>query len=379
MTKLLGLGRWTRAVAGGLLAGILIACSSQPSAPRPADLGPDSALIGVRLAWSAQAGPVDFPMAVAVAGNTIVLASGDGIVVARDVDTGAVLWQASAGAAIDAGVGSDGRLVSLVTRSNDLVTFDGARELWRVRLGAQVLTAPLVAGARVFVLAGDRSVTAFDAQSGRKLWTDQHPGDALVLRQAGILTAVNNTLIVGFSGRLTGIDPDSGQTLWNAIIASPRGTNDVERMVDLVSGFGRDGNVVCVRAFQAAVGCVDAAQGRVLWRQAAVGAVGLFGDSQMVYGAEGDGRVVAWKIADGQVNWSSDRLRYHQLSAPLVLGRSVVLGDEVGQLHFLSRADGTPLKHLTTDGSAVVTTPVVAGNTLVVVTRKGGIFGFRPE
>lgn len=379
MTTFWGLARWAKVVAGSMLAALLMACSSQPSAPQPADIGPDPALLGVRLAWSAQTGQVDFPLSVAVTGNTVILASGDGTVAARDASTGTVLWKTTVGAPISAGVGTDGRLVSLVTRGNDLVTFDGARELWRVRLSAQVLTAPLVAGGRVFVLAGDRSVTAFDAQSGRKLWADQHPGDALVLRQAGVLSAVNNTLIVGLAGRLVGIDPNNGQTLWSAIIASPRGTNDVERMVDLVSGLGRNGNVVCVRAFQAAVGCVDAARGRGSWRQAAVGVAGLHSDVEKVYGAESDGRVVAWSMADGQVRWSSDRLQHHHLSAPLVLGRSVVVGDEVGQLHFLSRADGAPLKYLATDGSAVVATPVVAGNTLVVVTHKGGIFGFRPE
>jgi hypothetical protein len=32
-----------------------------------------------------------------------------------------------------------------------------------------------------------------------------------------------------------------------------------------------------------------------------------------------------------------------------------------------------------TDGSAVAAAPVLAGNTVVVVTRNGGIFGFQPE
>jgi len=105
----------------------------------------------------------------------------------------------------------------------------------------------------------------------------------------------------------------------------------------------------------------------------------LHSDDDKVFGVESDGRVMAWKMSDGQVAWTSDALRYRQLSTPLVLGRSVVLGDESGQLHFLSRLDGAVLKRLTTDGSAVAAAPVVAGNTLVVVTRKGGMFGFRPE
>jgi hypothetical protein len=57
----------------------------------------------------------------------------------------------------------------------------------------------------------------------------------------------------------------------------------------------------------------------------------------------------------------------------------LVLGDDQGLLHFLARQDGQPLQRLSTDGSAIVGKPVVAGQTLVVVTRTGGVFGFRPE
>lgn len=365
----------------GLCTGmVLLACSSQPSAPQPAAFGPDPALLRVKQVWAAQAGRVDFPLTVAVASDTVFVAGGpDGKVSAMQAGTGVMLWQMSLGVSVSAGIGSDGRFAALVTQNNELVTIESGRELWRVRLGARVLTAPLVAGQRVFVLAGDRSVTAFDARTGHKLWTDQQPGDALLLRQAGVLVAVNNTLVVGLGGRLVGMDPSGGQTLWSVAMANPRGTNDVERLVDLVAGVARDGNRVCVRAFQAALGCIDVAQGRLEWRQVANGSVGLHGDGETVFGVESDGRVIAWQLATGRQQWASDTLRYRQLSAPLVLGRSVIFGDEGGRLHFLSRADGSVLTRLSTDGSPIVATPVIGGQTLIVVTRSGGVFGFRPE
>jgi hypothetical protein len=34
---------------------------------------------------------------------------------------------------------------------------------------------------------------------------------------------------------------------------------------------------------------------------------------------------------------------------------------------------------VSTDGSAIVAAPVWTGNTVVVITRNGNIFGFRPE
>jgi hypothetical protein len=67
------------------------------------------------------------------------------------------------------------------------------------------------------------------------------------------------------------------------------------------------------------------------------------------------------------------------LSAPAALGTTVVFGDYQGLLHFFSQDAGKPLLRLPTDGSRVIAPPVVADNTLLVVTRAGGVFAFRPE
>jgi outer membrane protein assembly factor BamB len=141
----------------------------------------------------------------------------------------------------------------------------------------------------------------------------------------------------------------------------------------------RQGNTVCARAFQSAVGCVDVSRGSLLWSRPAQGHEGVAGDEQLIFGAESDSKVIAWQRQGGQVAWTQEGLRFRGLSAPLVLGRSVVLGDDEGLLHFLSRQDGQPLLRVPTDGSAIVGRPVAVGQTLVVVTRTGGVFGYRPE
>lgn len=138
-------------------------------------------------------------------------------------------------------------------------------------------------------------------------------------------------------------------------------------------------NAVCARAFQASVGCVDANAGRTAWTQTAKGAVGIASDAEYVFGTESNGIVQAWKLMDGEKGWSVDRLQHRKLTAPLVLGRSVVTADEFGLVHMLSKRDGSHLNRLTTDGTGVTVTPVVAADTLVVVTRGGSVYGFRPD
>ena len=369
----------TRVILVFLVLGLLAACSSGPEKPKPAELAPNPGLLGVRLAWTAKVGAVDSAMDTKVSGTMVTVANSEGVLAAFDSATGAELWRAAVGAPIAAGVGSDGKFTAAVTRANDLVVLDGGRELWRQKLLAPSFTAPLVAGGRVFVLAADRSVTAFDASSGRKLWNQQRPGESLVLRQAGVLLAVGDTLVAGMGGRLAGLNPGNGSIRWEAAIATPRGTNDIERLVDLVGRVARDGTVVCARAFQAAVGCVDTARGSLLWSKPAIGSVGVHGDEKYVFGVESDGKVIAWRRGDGDRAWVSERLLYRSLTAPLAVGRSVVVGDETGLVHWLSRDDGSILTRMATDGSALVAGPVLANGTLIVVTRNGNIFGFKPE
>lgn len=350
------------------------------SKPTPADLGANVAVLGVRQAWTARVGAsVGTPLEMNAIGNTVTVASADGVVAAIDGRTGGDVWRVNLAEPLSAGVGSDGKAAAVVTHSNAILVLDAGRERWRQPVGAQVFTPPLVAGGRVFVLSADRTVAAFDAATGHKLWSQQRPGEALILRQAGVLRAVGDTLVVGLSGRLVGLNPDNGTVRWEAPIASPRGTNDVERLVELVGRTSREGDSVCARAFQASIGCVDTARGGVVWTQPASGSEGIHGDAETLFGAESNGVVTAWRRSDGTRTWSTDRLKYRRLTAPLLLGRSVVVGDDSGLVHLLSRSDGTPLNRLTTDGSGIGAAPVVAADTLVVVTRNGAVYGFRPD
>ena len=367
------------AFAALTLAGLLAACSSSPDKPKPTPLESLTPALSGRAVWSQRIGRVASPLKLAVQGQGFVVASSDGTITAFSADSGRLLWSGSAGEALSAGVGTDDRRVAVVTLSNDLVLMEQGKLRWKQRLGSRTLTAPLIAGDRVFVQGVDRSVQAFDAESGVRLWNAQRSGDPLTLAQPGVLLPVRDTLVVGQGPRLVGLDPLRGTTRWEVPVASPRGTNEVERLADLVGPPARVGDMVCVRAFQAAVGCVQADTGTLAWSKNSNGATGVQADGERVYGVDSADRLTAWRRADGEVAWRSDRFMFRGLSAPAMAGTALALGDSEGWVHFLSREDGRTLLRLPTDGSPVVGAPVSAAGNIVVLTRSGGVFAFRIE
>ncbi len=60
-------------------------------------------------------------------------------------------------------------------------------------------------------------------------------------------------------------------------------------------------------------------------------------------------------------------------------GRSLAIGDAQGYVHVLAREDGKLLNRLETDGSAIVSAPLLAGQNLLALTRKGVLYAWRPE
>lgn len=379
--------RAARSLAGAaLLAAVagLTGCSifSSSTAPKPAVLEEGISAGSQRLVWNVRLDSIQFPLTIAVnaAGSgQFVVAGNNGVVQALQAADGAVLWRAEVGQKLAAGVGSDGRFAAVVTRNNELVVLDAGQVLWRKTLVTPINAAPLVAGERVFVLSVDRQVLAFDVLDGRKLWELRRPGDPLTLAQAGVIAAYKDTLVVGQGARLTGVDPLKGTVRWEANVANPRGTNEVERLADLVGPMQRQGDTLCARAFQSAVGCVNGERGTALWSRNVGGVNGIGADAQYVFGADGADRLSAWKISNGDTFWTAEQFTHRKLSVPLALGETVIVGDFQGQVHFVSRETGKTQARLATDGSPIVSAPVSLGKTVLVATRNGGLFAIRAE
>ncbi len=372
--KLIAFKRWS-ALLG--LALILTACGT--SKPKPAQIPPVKADKPIQVLWKFKMGDdTSFVQGLNIVQEHLALTSNDGKVAVVNVRNGQTAWRFDLKTPLNTGAGFDGEHVAVVTLNNELVVLKSSKVVWRSRLTSQSYTHPLIAGERVFMLMADRSVLAFDLTTGQLLWMQQRPGEPLVLKQNGVLMPYQNTLLVGLGGRLTAINPDNGQFKWDVPIANPRGINDLERLVDLVAKPSRVNNSVCVRAFQAQVGCVDVLRGSILWTRSSVGSQGVDGDDKLLIGTESNGMVQAWRRSTGDRVWDSDRLKYRDLTGPLLTSKGIVVGDSGGWLYLLSAEDGSLINRVQTSSDGFASTPTaLADGGFVVLTRDGLLLAYQ--
>ncbi|PZP36430.1 MAG: outer membrane protein assembly factor BamB [Roseateles depolymerans] len=365
--------------AAALAAALLAGCSLFGSdKPKPAPLETLSGASSGRVVWSVKGDSINFPLSIAAVGDRFVVANSDGVVRALAASDGRELWRGEAGSKPVAGVGSDGRFAAMINRDNELVVLDAGRAAWRKALPTPVITAPFVAGERVFVVTVDRQVLAFDALDGRKIWDFRRPGDALTLAKSGVLSSYKDTLVVGQGSRVVGVDPLKGTLRWEASIATPRGTNEVERLADLVGPAVQQGELICARAFQSAVGCVNAERGSAAWSRNVGGANGVGADDQVVVAGDASDRLTAWRVTNGDLVWTADQFQLRKLTEPVLLAKQVLLGDFDGYVHLVDRDTGKTRSRLPTDGSQVVALRLL-GDTVLAATKNGGLFAIKAE
>ncbi len=352
----------------------LTGCGSGSPRPVAPPIGEVKVLQPIKPSWTLKlSAPVQLTQSLQVINQKVAVSGATGQVTLVDLSQGKSVWQLDLGKPLQTGAGFDGDSVAVVSVGNELTLVQDGKQLWQKRLPAQSFTNPVLAGERVFVLLADRSVVAFDKADGKRLWTQQRPGEPLVLKQNGVLLPFQNTLLASLGGRLVALSPDNGQVLWDVGIANPRGLNDLERLVDLVGTASRFNNTVCMRAFQAQLGCVNAVRGSLVWSRASVGTKGISGDEATLVGTESNGVVRAWNRGNGERLWDTDRLKYRDLSQPLWTAKGVVITDEGGWLYVLSGKDGSLLNRLQTPATGFASAPTALDNGSFVVLARNGL------
>ncbi len=367
---------------------ILTGCSTlsglgSDNAPKPAPLLALKNEYAVKTLWTAHAqsgvakdylqlGPV-------AADGRLFTADAKGKVVALDAHNGRVIWRVNTKAPITSGPAVGQGLVVVGTADAQVIALNeqtGAVS-WRVKVPNQVLAAPQISQNRIIITTISGKVCALSSQNGQILWTYDHTAPAMILRGGSLPQVADNKVIVGFSdGKLAAFDLGDGHLIWQQTIAVPQGAAPVQQMVDIVADPVIANGVIYVATYQGKIAAVALQTGQINWLQAISSYTGLVLGAQQVFVTDASGNVWAFARNNGQVLWTQHQLANRQLTAPQLIGNTVVVADGEGYIHGLSTVDGHLMaRTLISKNKAILAAPVVVGNTVYVATQNGLVAG----
>lgn len=348
----------------------------------PAPLQVFTPSMSVKTAWTINLGSSgEYFFSPVVVGSELYAASADGTIAKVNAANGQLVWKIKADLPLTAGVGANAKTVAVAAQKGALFTYDAQGKLrWKAQASSEILSIPAVTDSLVLVHSIDNRITAFDSDTGALKWAVERPLPVLTLRMAtGITIKDQIGLISTPGGKLIALALQNGGLRWEATAAEPKGATELERIVDMSGAPALVGNTVCAASYQGRVACFDAANGTVKWTKSISSEVGVAADERFTFAADSAGGVYGYDINGGATVWKNDKLTNRGLATPTSFGRAVVIGDRLGFLHFLSREDGSFLARMPTDGSKIMSAPVIAGNNLIVQTKSGAVVAFATE
>ena len=350
--------------------------SSSKVKVKVAELASFEPKVQLRTLWQVRIGSAGiYTLAPAVVGNSVYAAAADGSLARFDGEK--QVWRVSTGQPISGGVGADGKLVVVGTAKGEVRAFDAAtgKAAWKAQVSSEVLAPPDVADGLVVVRSGDSRISALDAADGKLRWVYQRSVPALLLRSNARVLMAGDTTIAGFpGGKLVAIANNNGASVWEATVALPKGSTELERVTDITSSPVLEGNAVCAVAFQGRIACFDVKNGTGLWSREMSSIAGLDMDSKQVYVTDDKGFVQALDRDTGATVWSLNKLATRSPTRPLALDGLVAVADVQGMVHLLSSDGGVFFGRAKTDGSAIRADPVRYANGILVQTSDGGLF-----
>ena len=371
-----------------LLAALLGGCGTvadprtwwgdEDTGPKPAELQDLKNTFEPKLLWQRDTGVGDsartLGLAPYVSAERVYLADADGSVSALATADGKPLWQVKLKDQLTGGPGVGEGLVLVGDAEGEVIALsaEDGKERWRARLSSEVLSAPVADLGMVVARTGDGRVFGLDAASGAQRWRLDRDIPVLTLRGNSAPVLSNGHVLVGLEGgRLVSLDIERGQEIWETVITVPSGRTELERIADLDGEpLVLDGTVYAA-TYQGEIAALSEASGRIQWQRKMSAYNGVAIDWRRVYISDEQGTLWALDADSGEVVWTQTSLAYRGLSAPAVIGGTVVVGDFEGYLHFFDAATGKPVARTRVGKAPIVAAPQVLDGRLFVLGSAG--------
>jgi outer membrane protein assembly factor BamB len=211
------------------------------------------------------------------------------------------------------------------------------------------------------------------------------------MRGAGAVLAIDaTTAVLGMpGGKALGVNVSSGKIMWETNLASLRGVNEVERIVDVLPNWIAIPSLgVCATVYAQRVSCVNE-KGQITHQHTMDSVTGLVVAGQRWFGLAESGTLKAWSFKQANPkagfdapetapDWSFNGLRgrvigdgFAPLSSVVVGDGNVFVTDSADVLHVVSADTGLTTARvklpISKKETAALSPIIIAGKTMVMV------------
>jgi outer membrane protein assembly factor BamB len=193
-------------------------------------------------------------------------------------------------------------------------------------------------------------------------------------------------VVAGFSsGELNAYRYENGRSLWGDALSRTSISTSVASLTDI------DASPVIDRGRVFAIGqggrmvSMELVTGQRIWEINVGGIATPWVAGEWVFAIDGDSRMLCIARANGKVRWISQLTRYHKGKAknapvswvgPILAGNRLIAASSEGELVNVDPADGK-LQTRTRAGAAVFLPPVIANETMYILTNDGHLTAWR--
>ena len=261
--------------------------------------------------------------------------------------------------------------------------------LWSVEHTEPLAGGPtLIGNDGVIVTDIDGSTLVFRLNDGVLVWqTSGLPADTVVLGSGSPAVYMGTAIVAGIGGEVSANATADGGLIWADSLATLAPRTPLEELGDILANPVHGGDAVYVVSQSGILGAFDPLTGIQLWEQpiSSVQMPWVAGKSLFVLTTSS--HLVAIRKSDGAVRWYTDLPGSAELGAisatdvtryfgPIVAAGQVHVLSASGRMYSLNADTGVLVDKQSLSG-AVNVDPIIAKNTIIILTRSGRLVAWR--
>lgn len=350
-------------------------------------------------AWSAKiagtTGRVRLAAAPVVADGKLFAVDTEAVVHAFDANSGNKLWSLATStdkenrrAAFGGGVSVEGGRVFATNGLGDVVAIDAAAgtEVWRKKPGGPLRGAPTLFLGNAYVVSQDNQLFALAQADGAVVWTQSGSPETQGVFGVAAPAAAQGTIVAGFSsGELNAYRYENGRSLWTDTLSRSTISTSVSSLVDIDAEPVIDQGRVYAVGQGERMASFELASGNRVWEQNFAGISTPWIAGEWIFVMTDDARLVCIARGSGKIRWISQMRAWRDEEdkkgpitwvGPVLAGDRLWLGNSRGELVSVSPSDGSVGSTIEV-GEKISLSPIVANNTLYILSDKGEITAYR--